>query len=467
MPIHIRVRGEAGIGKTRLVLEARKAPDLEPLVVYCPGPDTFLSGQLLNELLRDDNQFSVVAVVDECDRPSYTTIWNQLGTRGSRIRFVSVHNDIDEPSGSTVLLEAPPLEDVDVSAIIQAYGVPGDQASRWAYYCDGSPRVAHVIGHNLKNHPDDILKEPDSVDLWNRYIAGNDDPDGEQVRQRRTVLRFLALFKRFGYEGPVATEAQAVWKLINEANPEITWYRFQEVVALLRDRKLLQGESTLYITPKLLHIKLWSEWFEIHGGGFDVRRFEADLTPDLVGWFREMFRYARESRDAMRSVNQLLSEDGPFGSADFFEHRGGAEFFLRLAEAAPDMALRRLEHAFASWDVQQFKDFNEGRRQVVWALELMAVWRVLFVGAARLLLRLAEGENESISNNATGVFVNLFSPGQGPVAPTEATPLERFPVLKQAIENESRECRMIALQACGSALQTGYFRGSSARSIRD
>ena len=88
----------------------------------------------------------------------------------------------------------------------------------------------------------------------------------------------------------------------------------------------------------------------------------------------------------------------------------------------------------------------------------MAIWRELFPEAARLLLRLADAENEEhIGNNATGVFAELFSPAHGGLAPTEASPEERFPVLKEAVEHESKECRRISLVACEHALRTGHF----------
>ena len=35
--VHVRVWGEPGIGKTKLVLEATKTEDLSPLVIYCPA----------------------------------------------------------------------------------------------------------------------------------------------------------------------------------------------------------------------------------------------------------------------------------------------------------------------------------------------------------------------------------------------------------------------------------------------
>ena len=455
--VHVRVRGEAGIGKTRLVLESLREDDLHPLVVYHDGPEKFLGSQLLGRLLQDDNDFYVIVVADECDLHSRNVIWNQLGTRGPRVKFVSIYNDIDEPSGATIVLDVPPLADTEISSIIQEYEVPADDAQRFSPGCGGSPRVAHVVGQNLKLNPDNILKDPDSVDVWGRFIAGSLDPNSQEARQRRTVLRFLALFRRFGYEGPVAEEGKAIAKYIQEADPAITPFKFQEIVKSLREMKSLQGTTTLYISPGHLHVKLWAEWFDLYGTGFKIDEFESRFSPDLIAWFREMYAYARQSADAMSAVKKLLAEDGPFGNADSFRDGGNAEFFLRLTDAAPDAALLRLEETIGNWNMEQFRSFTEGRRQVVWALEKIAVWRELFEGAARLLLRLAEAETEKISNNATGVFAELFLPGHGRVAPSEASPEERFPILVEALTSTSSETRAVALKAADKALTTGTF----------
>jgi len=76
--IHIHVQGEPGIGKTRLVLEATRTEDLHPLIIYCSAASVFRDSDLMNEILRDDNQFSVIIVIDECDSDSRTYIWNKL-----------------------------------------------------------------------------------------------------------------------------------------------------------------------------------------------------------------------------------------------------------------------------------------------------------------------------------------------------------------------------------------------------
>ena len=79
--VHVRILGEPGIGKTKLALEATRTEDLSSLVIYCSASQ-FRDSVLMNELLRDDNQFSTVLVIDECDLDSRSYIWNKLRHRG-------------------------------------------------------------------------------------------------------------------------------------------------------------------------------------------------------------------------------------------------------------------------------------------------------------------------------------------------------------------------------------------------
>ncbi len=455
--VHVRVWGEPGIGKTKLVLEATKTEDLSPLVIYCSASQ-FRYSDLMIQLLREDNHFSAILVIDECDPDSRFYIWDKLRYRGPRIKLITIYNDYEERAGGITYYDTPPLEDEQIRNIItEEYQIPADQANRWAELCDGSPRVAHVIGWNLVNYPEDLLKPPSTVDAWERYIAAGDAPNSDSTEQRRLVLQHLALFKRFGYERSVAREAQAIAKKIEEANPQITLDKFEDIIHQLRERKILQGEFTLYITPKALHIKLWTQWWERHHRLFKLEIFTQDLPEELVECFYEMFQYAAESEAASRVVEDLLGPNGPFQNNENLKTRLGSSFFSALAEANPKSALRCLMRTIGTWDKETLLHFTEGRRNVIWALEKIAMWEDLFVDAARLLLALAEAENEGVSNNASGIFAELFSPAPGKVAPTEASPAKRFPVLKEAFESDSKERRILALRACDAALQSGHF----------
>lgn len=276
-------------------------------------------------------------------------------------------------------------------------------------------------------------------------------------RERRLVLQHIALFKRFGYGRQIVDEAQAIAKIIEKVDPVLTWPKFQEIIRNLQARKILQGENTLYITPKALHIKLWIDWWNTYGEGFHFEEFSKNLLDSLHEWFFEMFKYASESKVASQIVKELLGEEGLFKNGEYLKKKVGARFFLALTEADPKSALECLKKTVGTWCKGELLQFTTGRREVIWALEKIAIWRDLFAGAARLLLSLGEAENETWSNNASGVFAGLFSLAYGKAAPTEAPPQERFPILKEALESLSKERRMLSLNACDGALITHGF----------
>ena len=452
--VHVSVAGQPGIGKTRLVLEATKADDLSPLVIYCPA-DQFLQDRfLMDQLCNDENPFSAVVVIDDCNLHNRSEILDKLRNRGTRIKLITIYNNHEEMAGDITPYVPQRLEDDQIRLIIQEYTNTSENLdNRWVELCSGSPRVAHVVGWNLVHYPENLLTPLSTVNIWERYIVSIDDPSSERTEQRRRMLRYLALFKQFGFEMLVGDEAKDVAKKVEAADPQITWTIFQEIIDNLKKRKILQGEFTLSITPKALHIKLWTEWWDIYGRGFDLEEFTQDLADKLVEGFYEMFQYAAESGIASRVVEELLGPNGPFQKGDYLWTRLGSRFFLALAEADSKSALRCLMKTIGTWDRETLLQFTEGRRNVIWALEKIAMWDELFVDAARLLLALGEAENEGCSNNASGVFAGLFSPAPGRGAPTEASPADRFPVLKEAFESNSRARRLLALKACKTGLQ--------------
>ena len=464
--VHVRVLGEPGIGKTRIVFEATRRDDLAPLVIYCRAAE-FRGSELMREILRDDNNFSAILVIDECDPDSRVYIWDKLQHRGNRIKLITIYNDYDPIAGSGISeLETLRLEDDQIRTIIQGHDVSEEHADLYTEFCDGSPRMAHHTGDILANYPGDPSRLLSDDYLYKRFYDFGDSQ--EEVQQRELVLQYIALFKRFGFGGPVIAEAQAIAGKVQEANPLITWSRFQKIVDDLKKRKILQGGSTLYITPKALHIKLWVGWWEIYGTSFDFEAFTQNLPPQskLIEWFHEMFQYAAESEPASRIVKNLLGPNGPFQDGEYLDTRLGSRFFLALTESDPKSALKCLMRTIGSWDRDALLQFTTGRRDVIWALEKIAMKRDLFVDAARLLLALGEAENEGWSNNASGVFAGLFSLGRGRVAPTEASPANRLPVLKEAFESESKERRILALKACNEGLEADHFSRMSGAEYR-
>ena len=469
--VHVRVLGEPGVGKTKIVLEATRTEDLAPLVIYCTAAQ-FRNSDLMLRILRDDNYFSTILIIDECDPDSRYYIWNKLQHRGPRIKLITIYNDYDPIAGSGVSeLETLRLEDDRILTIIQGYDLPKEQAELYIEFCDGSPRMAHHTGRVLSDYPGDPSQLLSDDYLYKRFYVDflpGEKLDSPEIQERELVLQYIALFKRFGFGRPVVADARTIAKKIQEVSPLTTWSRFQKIVDDLKKRKILQGDNILYITPKALHIKLWVEWWRIYGPSFDYEIFTQNLPPEskLIEWFHEMLKYADESEPASKIVKNFLGLNGPFRDGKYLNTRLGSRFFLALTEANPKAALECLIRTIGLWGKDALFQFITGRRDVIWALEKIAMKRELFVDAARLLLALGEAENEDWSNNASGVFAGLFSPGRGRVAPTEASPAERLPVLKEAFESGSKERRLLAVKACNEGLEFDHFSRMSGAEYR-
>lgn len=452
---HLRIIGEPGIGKTRLVLEALSVEDLGPNVIYIPHAEDFQHSQLFNELLKSDNSFYVILVIDECPEKERASIWNVLKGRRERCSLITIDHGPETSSDESMkVLECSVLADKEIANILNNYISSKNDAERWAPWCSGSPRVAHAVGQNLKQNPDDILKPPAVVPIWERFIAGYEDPDTESNKEKLIVLRHLALFERFGFESPVSDEARFISDIVTEIDSRITWGRFQSIVESMKGRRIVQGKTTLFLVPKALHIYLWLEYWKHYGRGFNFESFMGRLPDTLRGWFTRMFIYAHANPQAQEVVKDILSPDGPYDDEVFLTSELGCRFISVLAEADPRATLSCIERTLGKWPKEKLLAWNDNRQSVVWALEKIAVWPDTFIGAARMLLKMGATETSKYSNNASGTFAGLFSLAYGPVAPTETPPDKRLPVLKEALESEDSGEKALGLKACESALST-------------
>lgn len=458
--IHIRILGESGLGKTKLVHRITRVKDLSPLVIYCESSQFREDTNLMNQILRDDNHFAIILIVDDCDSRMSSEIWNKLKNRGSRIKLITINNDYEESAGDLTPEIVPALKEEQIQKILtEEYQIPASYVHRWSEFCGGLPGVAHMIGNNLQSNNENLLAPTSTANFWDRCVVGDLDTNRQEADYRWLVIQHIALFKQFGFKDSVSKEVKMIASIIEDTIPI---RKFNKIVKDLIKRGILKGNYTLHITPKVLHIKLWIEWWEnYYDEDFNLFRFTQPLTSELKNWFFDMFKYASESDEALKVVKSFLSPNGVFKDIDDFNTRLGSRFFLALTEADPKSALGCLRRIIGNSDIASLQLFSEGRRDIIWALEKIVMHRSLFPDASRLLLKLGEAENENYSNNASGVFAGLFSLGYGEVAPTEASPTERFPILREAFESGSKEQRILALKACDAGLETDNFSRSS------
>lgn len=454
---HIRVLGEPGLGKTRLVLEALRQPHIAPSVLYLCHGSKFGQTKLFRQLLRVGWTTPLVVVLDDLSESEMSDIWRHLKTRCGAMKLISLDHGHDESYDDDILrLEAPRLPDETIRGILANRVGESQRLDRWVAICEGSPRVAHAVAENLHANPTDLLRPPSTVALWARFLHGYNPQGDAASRQVDCVAHHLALFSRFGFEDPVSDEAAYVSKLIEKVDPTIGWARFQEIVQTLRARRVLQGNRTLFFVPKALHIYLWKQFWTRYGRGFDfVSTFEA-MPRSLHAWFLNKFRFA-DGKDSASVVGEILKPGGVFSNRDVLSSSTGSRFVSTLAEANPAAVLSLLENTLGKWTDAELAEFKSDRQNIVWALEKIAVWSPLTVRALRILARLAVNENADFSNNATGTLVSLFRIGPEAAA-TGASPEQRLPALLELMRGTSDAERLLGLKVLSAALDTHGIR---------
>lgn len=458
---HIRVLGEPGLGKTRMVLEALRAPHIAPSVLYLCHGSKFGQTALYRQLLRAGRTKPLVLVLDDLSESEMSDVWRHLKTRCGSMKIITLDHGHDEGRDEDIFrLKAPRLPDETIRSILADRVGESQGLDRWVTICEGSPRVAHAVAENLLANPTDLLRSPATVPLWSRFLHGYAIQADAASRQIDCVAHHLALFSRFGFEDPVSNEAAYIVQLIHKVDPTIGWARFQEIVQSLRARRVLQGSRTLFFVPKALHIYLWKQFWARYGRGFDfVATFES-MPPSLHAWFLSKFRFAG-GKDTAFVVEEILKPDGVFSNRDMLISPTGSRFLSTLAEANSAAVLRLLESTIGSWSDAELAEFKSDRQNIVWALEKIAVWPLLTVRALGLLVRLAVNENADFSNNSTGTLVSLFRIGPEAAA-TEASPEQRLPALLALLRGRSDAERLLGLKALGSALDT---RGMGFRTV--
>jgi hypothetical protein len=448
---HLRIAGDPGVGKTRAVLEATRDEQFKDKVRYYHNPDDFRESELARLILRGPTK-SGIFVIDECPDDDASEIIRRYPSVGNRVKLISIN-----PDSSIRAERLGRLTDSDIKRILEAYpSLSPEIVARLTPFCEGSPRAANLLAQNITANPEGDPFGEDGTP-WRRFLYGRNQFDDPVIKKYEDILYFVAMFKKIGARGHYADEAEQIRKLYNSHRDTATQKDFSDALDFFKRTKVFQGQLTFYISPKALHLWLWKTWWETKTTTFRVIDFVNDLNENdaLVGNFYEMFAYASTSSIAKDIAARLIRKGGPLHDT-FLNSEQTTRFFLTLSKAAPEEALTLLEQRIGTASKQELLDFDKGRQNIVWALEWIAQWNRYFERAARLLVRLAEAETASNSNNASGVFADLFS-GYGQVGSTEAPPALRISLLKNLLLEANPDIRSLAINAINRGLEVDHL----------
>lgn len=275
----------------------------------------------------------------------------------------------------------------------------------------------------------------------------------EEGTIERTILQSLALFEYVGYKSERRGELEYIL-----TNKDITCLREEDIViintasAIIKDGikrgTFVERGRTISITPRPMANQLIQEWLNAvdeHRLLHVIASIESSPYKDrLIHEFHDRFKYLGESDEAIEIVEGILRPGSVFEKLEVFNTDEGAKLLECFAQVNPNAVAGMLTRVINAMSQEQILGLEAGRRYLVWTLDKLCFRSDTFKQSAALMLRLANAENEHISNNATGQFVGLF-PVMLPATETNLT--ERLVFLKEQFEiNQNRTVLMSALK---------------------
>lgn len=445
---HLRILAEPGVGKTKAVLEFCKEYDFNTL--YVETAEKFEDSKLYS-FLKKNKDVSITLIIDECNLSNAGTFYGRLKNTIPRLKLITIYNDFKQNTSDseTQVIILPKLSNEDFSNIlVSEYNIEKSLASHIASFCEGYPRIAHYIGKNfianqeVLDNLDDILKS---------LIIGN-ETDQDNIKNIICVMQYFSIFKKFGFSESFEEEKNIVLNLIKYELPNLTSINLENIVNDLKRRKILQQEHTLYISPKILHIWLYGNFWKNSSRKKLIFDSIKNFPPSLRKWFGEMFEYAKNAQISSDIPKELIEQ---FGYNELL-NKNTTDFFLSLTKACPKAALKQLIKIFNNLSNQEILNIIDGRMNLVWALQYILFDKNLFLDAIDILYKLAVNENEKVfSNNATGIFQQIF---QISLSGTEVDLETRKNILNNYVRTATtKEEFNLLIQTFDSSLKIHHF----------
>lgn len=431
----IAIRGPAGVGKTRFVLETlARLPGSRLLALYTAGDREAL--EVASNVASTDRQ--VILVADEAGLEAQAKLANLLvgADRRGRIRVVAIHNTGE----SREALVLRPMPEADLTALLEHQqrfeSVPPDRRRQYVELAKGYVRLATALCE------DDPLATQGAL-VANRiadYLA-------RRAGSARLPMAALALFTSVGWRDEVESELGAMCEVCELG-------KLQDVRRALRGLKdhpgfVAEGGRYLYVTPEIVAMWAFDEGWKTFVEP-NVDGFVSKLSGPLLEAFQRRIRETPDEEVRRRVGESFRASFVSLGAEALIDPRTARRVSL-LVEIDPAQylpALARILSEASRADILRVK--GRPRRDIVFLLGRLAQLPEHFADVEVGLRALALGEAEpGLGNNARECWCQLFR------VYLSGTPLPiemRLPILEQLSRSEDVEEAELAVQALEGAI---------------
>ena len=395
----------------------------------------------------------LIFVVDDCPIELHRELADCARYPDSELSLLTLDFDTARSNDQDRRIQLGPFDDEPISDIVkQAYpGLGPSEASRVVSFANGFPGMAVLLGDAFLESVVNPASLQDDV-LLNRLIWGR-QPESEEGRN---VLSACSLFAALGIDGARVNERAFVASSVCGISED----RLYHWVNLFKSRGLVQqhGDFVL-VLPKPVALRLADERWRGIPKETAERWFSEDapgnMPERLFNALCEQLSYLDFAPDAKELVDRLCSSRGPFGQPAALRTERGSRALRALVETNPDATMDALERAFDGESEAGLQAIDgEARRNLVGAIEKLIFRRGVFRRAARLLLAFSAAETESYSNNATGLFKDLFHLF---LSGTQAIGDEKLALADEILASNDKHRRAIVVYGLADGLRTDHF----------
>jgi hypothetical protein len=437
----ITVSGDAGVGKSRTVVEAIAAlPEVAPLTLYTDDEDKALD---VARALSNQQGLYAVLVADECTDATAFQIAKLLQGTQHRIRLITIDNALERMDKSDLRLSA--IGPQMVEKIVEA-NFPAVESGRRYRYCqlaEGYLRFAIFLCDNddlivREGHLGTLLHDTKS------YLSTVFDKDGPFKAGDFTALMVISLIQRCGARDNLFSDLQQLCALVGLDAKDIRerLYRMQRTNGLVG-----RAGRYLFVTPTPVAMvcfqAAWSRWAEPDPRAF-LEAFPKNLVPSFLA------RMARAPEEVGSVVNAYFRDWAISRGGSIFADANETKQFLLLVRSYPDAMIPKLHQLIKTATPEQLGgQYSDGRRQLVTDATEIASFPQWFPFAEDILFFLARYESEpGLGNNATKVWAALF-----PIRCNVATPFpERLQILRTRLVEADKATKLLCVEALVNAI---------------
>lgn len=438
----LRLVGLSGIGKSRLALEALGADGVDTLrdiVMYADASEADASAIVQTVEALADAGTRAVVVVNRCSPKTHRQLESKVSRHGSQLSLATLDDEIPTTTldEDTTKIENAPADVVE--AIIKGLlpMSPPIDRQRLAHFAEGFPRVAIDVAKAWRASRSIAHAEDD--DIVDAFVLGRQPVDPDCTRR---AAMLLAVFGVIAVEGG-GEQLNQVAAFRDDLSADDLRIGIDRLVerGVVRRRGRLRVLQPRPIAMRLAE-RQWLEW--------SPEQWERLLT-------REDALFITLRKTAAKALARLNTTSTAEKVVRHVCRPAGPPIRLNLlpdfAEVAPDVVLHAIQSTLDD-DDRSPRLTGDARRDVVDALKRTVFPADTFEQAARPLLRLAATETENRVNDATGVFVGLFSPRLGNTA---ADGEARLRLLDELIDTADDSERPVLVDALiGSLTPMGW-----------